>query len=629
MADLTAATIHRESRWTTTVWAEEASFGAGIFPDAAPHAIPGGGLFDGYDVLCDRPGKIRKRGGTTTVGTTSTTAFATVFGRLARGVGGRTYYGGKPGGAVSAIQDSTTGEGTSIIASSGTLGTNAGRPFEHLGFMIFPSQTPGAVSGTIVAGGATYGGSSGFALGTPGGVTITAGDSKITITSPDAVLAAEVGAIFTASNATTTYIGRIERFIDAQHFTVFPRPTSTITTPTSARVDLFYTGIYGLTSAKSIAGAVGCSHQGRVLLGNIVYTKSGKEPELYPYRVYYSLLPDELPSGNGASAAQTGANYLNGDGFEDNNYFDVPSLEPIVALQPFGEGQVLILGTTRAHRLTGQLLTQTTTRSGITYDVHPIPNSVGCLSEQSVQATPAGVVWASADGVYVSDGASVTNLMSGKVAETWRDAMAVPGALVVGSALVRNHYIVFTNGYHYCCNLATRAWTRLFGAGIRCFYSATDPTDPTKVYGLRYWTGSPPTFTNGCLMRLDAIFAPTSTNKADVDGTNVNGIIITRSLAGGDPVGVKNFTRDQVQYATPQANATVDRTIVSPADAAWTSLGTLPLTSARADYTFGMGLTSVQRGVSAAYRIQTGACDSFELYAIKTAFQPDQSGVSV
>ncbi len=66
-------------------------------------------------------------------------------------------------------------------------------------------------------------------------------------------------------------------------------------------------------------------------------------------------------------------------------------------------------------------------------------------------------------------------------------------------------------------------WAMAHVPNVVVFGGAVDPTDPTRLWAPRWWdtTGAAPTMTKGQVVRIDPLFAPTSSNTADADGTTV------------------------------------------------------------------------------------------------------------
>ena len=66
-------------------------------------------------------------------------------------------------------------------------------------------------------------------------------------------------------------------------------------------------------------------------------------------------------------------------------------------------------------------------------------------------------------------------------------------------------------------------WAMARVPSVVVFDGAVDPTDPTRLWAPRWWdtTGAAPTMTKGQVVRIDPLFAPTSSNTADADGTTV------------------------------------------------------------------------------------------------------------
>jgi hypothetical protein len=614
-------------------WVEQDDFSGGAFPDIAPQQIPKNGVVEATNILFDKRGIARKRGGTTALVSGAQTARGT---RLAafhssaldalnrvyvfNGSNPTAYYVNTATGALSAL-DTTIGGG---LPSSGA---QIGRPFQHFNLVVVPqiNYQNSSYAGVFAVAGATNLRTE--ASGTAG--TLIAGSNAIaSITGITTNTQMEVGQFVLATNATNVYLGRITGFPDGTQVNVDPTPSVSFTATAIYGLNAWIPSVLSGTPAAR-GGLVGCSFQNRILFGNTHDWNAGG-PGIFPRRVIFSILPNEQPTTT--TNTIQGFVQLHRGGFEANNFFEIGGLDAITALVPFGDGQLLIFSKTRCFRLTGDLTTQTAaTNTGLTWDVKELPVMVGCLTDESVQKTDRGVIFAAFDGVYLTDGSTFRPLMSGHVAKAWRDGMIASG-VVYGSSLLQNHYIVFTNGYAWCVNLDTLAWSRITGGAspfsqVQMWSTVTDPASQAITYGLRAVTpGS--SITNGQVVRVDPFFSPSSANRADADGTNVTASLTTRSMTPFDQATLASFHRVQVQYDARNGSPSVARTVVDANTGPYTTLGSLPATTARSDYTFGGGAASIQRGLAASVQVTIPATDSCEVYAIKASAKAARPGAS-
>lgn len=617
-------------------WVEQSDFSGGAFLDSDPTQIPKNGVYDAVNIIFDKTGSARKRGGTTALASGAQTARGTRIGSfhsaavdalnrvyVFNGNNPTAYYVNTSTGALSALD-------TTITGGLPSAGATIGRPFQHFNTLIVPQTNLQSASygGVFAVAGATnqrteVAGSA---------ATITAGTSSVTgVTGINASTQMEVGQFVLMTNATNVYLGRVTSIFSSTNIFVDPTPSVSFTATSIQAYNAWLpSAISGSPAPRG--GSVGCSFQNRVLLGNVHDWTAGG-PAFYPRRVIFSTLPNETMTTAGSLVFQ-GYTQLTRGGFEANNWFEIGGLDAITALVPVGEGTLLIFSRSACFRLTGTLTTQTAqTTTGLTWDVGETPVTIGCLTDESVQKTDRGVVFAAREGVYLTDGSQFTPIMRRRVAKAWAAQFAPGvGGLVYGSALIQNHYIVFTNTYAWCVNLDTLAWSRFIGSTtpfgqVQMWATAPDPASPTTIYGLRAVTpGS--SITNGQVVRVDSFFSPTSANKQDAEAVDVTATLTTRPITPFDPVTIASFHRVQVQYDARSGTPSVARTVKDAAAGPWTTLGTLPATTSRSDYTFGGGMTSIQRGLAAAHQVTIPATDSCDVYAVKTSAKAARPGAS-
>lgn len=144
----------------------------------------------------------------------------------------------------------------------------------------------------------------------------------------------------------------------------------------------------------------------------------------------------------------------------------------ITALVSMDANNLMVLCKDRVLMLSGSLGT-VLPNAGVntsSFNVRTISQEVGCTDVLSVQRTPLGVMFASRDGVYVTDGSRFANTMEEKIQQKWnvyRREQVGEDNRIVGSALLDDtHYVVFTlNGPSFICDLYNDfAWTT-FSAG--------------------------------------------------------------------------------------------------------------------------------------------------------------------
>lgn len=521
---------------------EDSNYTLGMIRDVPSWLIPPGGFYDCSNMVFDRPGVARMRMGTTAVSGSSQTAFMTSLGFVYSqdGTPIEELYGldGKAGGLV--VINKSTGATTSL----GTLGfSNAivGRTVRHFGVLYFPCLPPAGSNRVVVQ---VAGQTTNTTFTSATAVTITANAQQITLAGADTTTNIKVGGIVVATDvpATTIFRARVVSVDSSTKFTVWPRP------PVG-----FATSATGLVVTRALAtngGVCGASYQNRLLWGNTNDLASTGQTLITDRRVYYSPLPTE-PSVT-ATTQTYGATFMSAFEWPAFNFFEVPGIDPIVALEPVNDNQLLVLTATRPVVVSGNLTTQTgTTSPTITFDITDVGGNAGCLSDLSVQRTNRGVIWAGGGGIYAWDGSKPVDLTDKKINTYWRDLALGSNFAIHGSAYARGHYIISGSSggatFALMCNLTNLAWTRLSGATTDVFHAVQrpNPAFPGQVWAARWWdqTGAAPSLTGGQTIRLETMLNQyVSGTTTDADTAGVAPGLTTRVLTG-DPETQKLFQR--------------------------------------------------------------------------------------
>lgn len=545
-------------------------FDLGMNQDEASYLLAEGYAYSTRNMLFDKLGISRKRGGISGVGAT-TTYNGDQLGALVDDTGLIAFYSRGVSGNILTYVNTATGALVNLGGSNfGDLILNGGgRPFQHYGTLIYPcfnsNPAAAAVAPWAVAGAK---GALAHAFTAPASIAITAGDKRIVCAAADSpTTTMEVGNMISITGPTNTYVGRVTRLVSTTAFEVYPTPsisqpvaTNTVAVANYAMSPSTASNINGYSI---VGGKVGMSYQGRVCLGNVnvVPYPSANRLELYPRRFIFSSTLIEGNTVAAASAVFQGAVWLTTDGYPVYNYFDIPVQEAITAMTPTGFGDALIFSAFRTFRMTGNLSTQFGLQQSITWTVREIPNSVGCITERSLQRTPHGVVFAHDSGIYATDGTSMQPLMHLKMQNYW-NGLQRPGFnfAIYGSALVRgNHYYICgtSNGLPWALmlNLDTLAWGPFTGkaaapASFLINSAAQDPGNAARTWALKWWdeSGAAPSMTGGQLLTLDTIFVPSSGNRADSDGTVVSFEHITPPYAEAQPTLQKTFEGASLEY---------------------------------------------------------------------------------
>jgi hypothetical protein len=503
---------------------DEPGFKGGVNTEVPPWLLPPGSLALASNLIFDLPGVARQRGGTTALsalgsiaatGTSLGFAYSTDAGSSIEEL---YLAGGNTGGVY--IVNKSTGAVTVIAASGVTAGT-IGRPTTYFGFVVFPGvQNSVSIprTGFVAAGQLTT-----TSFVNSANATTVANNGTITLAGGTTanIAAGAVASFANTGGAGEIWEGRVVAVTSATTVTVWPAPTFTGT----AAAGFFTTAPYW----SGHQGACVTTFQNRLLYGN-VWIQSSTPVAVADRRVQYSALPVETLLGlySGAASMRRGGEIT------PENYFDVPGAHPIVALEAVSDDELLILTTEGVIVFSGTLATQTdAAASGVTWDLSPLNTNAGCLSDLSVQRTPHGILWASAEGIMAyTGGGKLQDLTEGRMHTYWRNLTRGSSFAVHGSAYVRNHYVVSGSSggstFVLAYNLDNGTWAPLTSA-LDFYYAVARPTDPSQVYALRFGTGS---FTNGQTVRADSAFAPDvwGQTKTDSDGSVVAFSGVSRSI---------------------------------------------------------------------------------------------------
>lgn len=637
-----------QNRYTNVARSPHTRFDQGMIRDVASWELPEGAAYDVVDMLCDYVGKVRKRGGTTSPAAGNSSAVVeNILGYASNSPDGITgLFGsvGKGPGQIYTIDPA--GAGATSLGATATNTTFAGRPFQHGNLMVFPFQILGYTSSDtnalFFAGGATTSALTGTAA------TVTGGDNRVTGVVGITFTAGMLGGIVDIDGGSNRYLGRITEVTSTSAVRVEPTPTVGFTASAMAVQKIFSPG--GASAQPSAVGRFGVSYQNRIVMGYTISTASSqaaswaKGYDRKPNRIIWSQLPTEpIPLGG-----------LTGDGqaelfplaFAGNNaapyynFLDFPGLGPsgITAVAVAGEGNLIVFGARQTYRVTGTLDTETTQSPAFDFTEGLVSANVGCIAQRSIQYTQSGLVFAAYDNIYAFDGSAMRPLLTGRNTIYYQDRLRA-GDRPVGSAysLNRNHYVLSMNGSDTSAiviNLSTYACVRF--TNVQLFDSTPDPTDATKLWGVRWWdtTGAAPTMTKGQLIAIDPIWLPAQANASDADGTAVLFDFQSASYLDGMLSTNKIPTDVQVSYdlrgtGSPTATLKVD-TKLNTADASYATVtislantGSVALTQG-----FPTG-TLVAEGEAVEFRLTgNAACAKFELLGLDVGTQHRPEGFS-
>lgn len=575
----------------TVQYASHANFFTGMVRDIPRHLIPDGAVYEATNIVITNSGSLAKRGASTTALASGTTMSPVEVGsQRSANIDGRSYLypvavnGGflQFGNMLFSSTPQTLSLYTSAIVASGT---NA--PTTYGDAIVFPVANSNGTSPTAWCGGVNFGETT--STYTAGGLSIatTAGNSSITIgTTPAA--AAKVGGYIFLSNGTDEYTGRVVAVDSAAgKVTVDPPPINPRTgTAATTYSSITYYPVLPQVGANNdgqyivSAGCIGTFTSGgdsRIVLADvkIATVDSGGTTTVasHPNRIVWSV----REASDATVANCDGLVQATRAGFPKLNYIDVEDIEQITALVPVGSGNMMVLGTKNCVMLSGSLITQSagTTnaslgRGGLTAGIRGFSQQVGCISPKSVQRTTAGVMFAASDGVYLTDGATLVNTMTKKIANLWGDSLGggtlftfdvstfdgldvfAPSGLslgVYGSANINDsHYYVSMAAGGFLCDLRAQfGWTRV-QAGQLEIAGATPDSDQTtnRIYAIKR-NGDTSVSSTDRIIRIDQVVTPAST-AVDADGSIVNGKIVTRAYAEGDPAQKRRYRHAMFTY---------------------------------------------------------------------------------
>lgn len=590
---------------------DDGNYAEGVIKDIPSWLLPKGAVSDSSNMIFDRPGVARQRGGISALSALGAqTAFATTLG-FARSSDDAPLLelmaaNGKTGHLYRI--NNATGAATDLgIPLGAAADTTYGRGVQHFGFVAFPGAglgsgstnrtllCAGAVSATTFTGTAT--------------ATVAAGSKLITLSGADVTTNIKVGHVFFGQNGTNYYVGRVTAIVSATTFNVWPTPTVAFTISAgSCQSRPFTTGINAACAA---------SFQNRLLLGNVVDNNTAQP---YDRRFIYSILPTETWTNTGLQLVQ-GAGFaypFPGSGYPDLNFIDMPGTDPFVGMEPISDNELLILAARRPVVFRGNLVTQlATTSQQVTFDISEMDKNAGCATDHAIQRTPRGIMWAGVDGVFVYTGSDVVNVLEGRMATYWRTLARSSTFAIHGSAYLRGHYLVAGTSagtaFQLLINLASREYTFAPQTGIDIFGAVLNPATPSQVFALRWWdqAGAAPSFTNGQTNRIESALDAyiTGSTKTDADGSVVSFSITTRVLAS-DTETQKIMQRSTVRFQAAMAAANIAVTAQSKIDssdivaASVRALGSLSNTEART-ITGSTNATPIVVTTSAAHGLQT------------------------
>lgn len=300
-----------------------------------------------------------------------------------------------------------------------------------------------------------------------------------------------------------------------------------------------------------------------------------------------------------------------------NAYVDFThSLTALASIQ----GVLLGFSAGATERLSGSVPPGTT---GENMSLQPI-GQVGCADARSIAAWGSYIIFASQDGVYITNGAgfdSLTEKPDGSgIQSYWRSIYATVAAnsgRIAGGIYGRNYYIL-TLSYGttvvdtLICYLPRKTWMRASNIACQMYAPASQGAD--ELYGATI-SGAP----GNRILALSGLFTPAAGNKNDANGTAVAPQLQLRM--SGQGIGLKAFGHGHVTYDMRDAasdNPTMAISVATGIEAASFATvqegGTLAETTDSARKPFVVNKDAQAVNLKFA---QTNASSKTEIYAVE------------
>lgn len=342
------------------------------------------------------------------------------------------------------------------------------------------------------------------------------------------------------------------------------------------------------------AGRLCCIHLSRPVLSST---------SAQPQRSYFAPVPD------------VEATWDTTDAYVDWNH----SLTATASVQ----GVMLGFSAGATERLIGSIPPGTV---GENMALQPV-GQIGCADARSVAVWGSYVIFASQEGVYVTNGAgfdSLTEKNDGSgILSYWRSiysTVAANNGVIAGGIMNRNYYVVsLTYGTTLVdtliCYLPRKCWMR--ASNIACQMYAPASTGADKLYGATI-SGAP----GNRIVELSGLLTPTSSNKNDANGTAVAPSIEFRMFGQG--VGEKAYGDGHVTYdmrdaASDNPTLAVKVSTGIEADTAYSTVATLAETTVSTRKVFSVSKDAQAVNIKID---QANASSKTELYAVEVGQRP-------
>lgn len=250
--------------------------------------------------------------------------------------------------------------------------------------------------------------------------------------------------------------------------------------------------------------------------------------------------------------------------------------------------------------------------------------TVGCLDARSIDYWNEAVVWASSDGVFLSDGVTLIDLSDkGDMTQYWRDLLdGWDTSWTIAGGVYRNQYFcTVMNGTtfvdSFMIDLNQYSWYRHSNFDALCYWGSAAQFDEL-YFGRR---GAPVVAT------MSGIFNPASANKADGNSTAVAAVVETPFYQGKP--GLKAWKRGYLAYELTDFatdNPTVAVTLITtPEDTTYSStLKSFAETTTYDRQRFDLVATTGGgvRAPGVAFKLTRSGSGDFKLWSLEAEVHP-------
>lgn len=283
------------------------------------------------------------------------------------------------------------------------------------------------------------------------------------------------------------------------------------------------------------------------------------------------------------------------------------------------QGVLLAFSAGATERITGSIPPNV---SGENMSLQPL-GQIGCCDARSIAPWGSYVIFASQDGVWVTNGAGFDSLMEKRdgsgILSYWRSLYAqvnAAGGIIAGGIFSKNYYFLSLTGISpqvtLMCYLPSKSWWRVTNIGSRMFA-------PSSVMSDELYAATASGLPGNRLLKLSGLFSPASGNKNDADGTAVTPLLETRMIGQG--IGLKAYEFGHLLYdmrdaASDNPTMAVQVSRGLEAEGSYTAVAESPLAEVTQAERKRFGLNFDAQSVQLKFQ-QTNASSKTEIYAIE------------